>query len=331
MGKFNFRAIKSNISSFYSRKDGKAFVNSVLLSALLILFSYGFQYYYVVNYLAKIDVSQFQKLLSEKEMMATQTLMKIKENILRGGVESLHHNKDLYDQSSEDLVYHIYKGDELLFWSSKSMAVDNISDFEFKRRFFYRVENAYALVIQSFYREYCCVCFIKIKDIVPLRKNEVASFAKGFNLPGNIAISADNDPYFLPIYSSDGQYLFSIQDASLSHKNYPLYVGVVILWSLTLISLIFLSYYFIQLNIGTSRVGKILKGVFLFLLWGLILKFALYDRQPYAIFSVGWLASVKFDGVEFMPSLAYLFFYTLFFYTIFSKYLDFFHFSKSYQ
>ena len=67
----------------------------------------------------------------------------------------------------------------------------------------------------------------------------------------------------------------------------------------------------------TSRVGKILKGVFLFLLWGLILKFALYDRQPYAIFSVGWLASVKFDGVEFMPSLAYLFFYTLFFYTIF--------------
>jgi len=317
MGKFNFRAIKSNISSFYSRKDGKAFVNSVLLSALLILFSYGFQYYYVVNYLAKIDVAQFQKVLSEKEMMATQTLMKIKEDILRGGVESLYHNKDLYDQSSEDLVYHIYKGDELLFWSSKSMAVDNISDFEFKRRFFYRVENAYALVIQSFYREYCCVCFIKIKDIVPLRKNEVASFAKGFNLPGNIAISADNDPYFLPIYSSDGQYLFSIQDASLSHKNYPLYVGVVMLWSLTLISLIFLSYYFIQLNIGTSRVGKILKGVFLFLLWGLILKFALYDRQPYAIFSVGWLASVKFDGVEFMPSLAYLFFYTLFFYTIF--------------
>lgn len=317
MGKFNFRAIKSNISSFYSRKDGKAFVNSVLLSALLILFSYGFQYYYVVNYLAKIDVAQFQKVLSEKEMMATQTLMKIKEDILRGGVESLHHNKDLYDQSSEDLVYHIYKGDELLFWSSKSMAVDNISDFEFKRRFFYRVENAYALVIQSFYREYCCVCFIKIKDIVPLRKNEVASFAKGFNLPGNIAISADNAPYFLPIYSSDGQYLFSIQDASLSHKNYPLYVGVVILWSLTLISLIFLSYYFIQLNIGISRVGKILKGVFLFLLWGLILKFALYDRQPYAIFSVGWLASVKFDGVEFMPSLAYLFFYTLFFYTIF--------------
>ena len=54
MGKFNFRAIKSNISSFYSRKDGKAFVNSVLLSALLILFSYGFQYYYVVNYLAKV-------------------------------------------------------------------------------------------------------------------------------------------------------------------------------------------------------------------------------------------------------------------------------------
>lgn len=317
MGKFNFKAIKSSISSFYSRKDGKALVNSVLLSVLLILFAYGFQYYYVVNYLAKIDVAQFQKVLSEKEMMATQTLMKIKEDILRGGVESLHRNKDLYDQSSEDLVYHIYKGDELLFWSSKSMAVDDISDFEFKRRFFYRVENAYALVIQSFYREYCCVCFIKIKDIVPLRKNEAASFAKGFNLPGNIAISADNDPYFLPIYSSDGQYLFSIQDASLSHKNYPLYVGVVVLWSLTLISLIFLSYYFIQLNIGTSRVGKILKGVFLFLLWGLILKFALYDRQPYAIFSVGWLASVKFDGVEFMPSLAYLFFYTLFVYTIF--------------
>lgn len=150
MGKFNFKAIKSSISSFYSRKDGKAFVNSVLLSALLILFAYGFQYYYVVNYLAKIDVAQFQKVLSEKEMMATQMLMKIKEDILRGGVESLHHNKDLYDQSSEDLVYHIYKGDELLFWSSKSMAVDNISDFEFKRRFFYRVENAYALVIQSF-------------------------------------------------------------------------------------------------------------------------------------------------------------------------------------
>lgn len=317
MSKLSLGAIKMSFSAFFKRADARTFVFSLLLSILLFSLAFAVQYGYVVNYLSKIDVAEFQKVLDEKEIVATQTIMKIKEEILNNGVESLYDNQELYDQSSEDLIYHVYKGDELLFWTSKSIAVGNISDFEFKRSFFYKVENAYTLVLQSFYREYCCVCFIKIKDVLPLSKNEESSFANGFNLPGNIALSAEVSPYFLPIYSSDGQYLFSIQDASIAHRNYPLYILMVVLWSMTLFSLVSTSRAFFLLRSWNTKSGTFAKISIIGGFWIFIIFMIFLEGRPYGLLSVGWLSSIKFYKMELLPNLAMLLFYTLLAYSIF--------------
>lgn len=228
------------------------FIFSISLSlALLSTFAYD-----SVSY-KQVDVKKFQSKLHEKEEYADATIKKICTIIERQGVEKVFGEKNLYETSRiNQVTFHIYKGENLIFWSSQRLSLQNgISDFPYDKIFLDETDEAIVEVRQSFIREYRVVALVKIKSrLYPQRNDPKNKFAKGFDVPGSVVVSSElkGANFSTVICSKEHKPLFSLQNRIYKTNNIWGMALRCILWTLTFVLLVVFLQYAIKGSRGKS-------------------------------------------------------------------------------
>ncbi len=300
---------------FSSIKGGK-FMLYALLCVVCFSASVALDFVYYHTSVKEMDHARFEKELRSKEKLANQTLGQIKKVIEKNGLEKLYQDKILYENSeSSQIAYHIYRGNQLLFWTSNEVALKGVEDFDFSREFFHQANNCHVIVLQTFCKEYRCVALIKLKDNLYPKKNSLNNyFAKSFQLPGTIIVS-DDQTRGSPFFTETGEYLFSLVNTSVRNET-PLFMILsnlfFILFCVTLVYMMdaILSYAYQNYE---KKYKFVAMGVFFFLLITLLVISQV--QVPNVWFSNPFLANMTFRS-EHVPTISHLFLYTMFLYGI---------------
>ncbi len=283
--------------------------------AALLCFAFGllFQYLYYADATKPLDVASFQKKIYEKEAFADQWMKYIRDQLSAGNFDGLTQNNTLYEASAEnEVAFHVYRGDSLLYWSSDAFAAQNNINFDLGKNVFFRVDNVYMVATQSYYRDYRCVALIKIKEVLGVSNSSKWDvFAKSFGLPGSVAISEMQLESFAPIFSRSGNYLFSVHQKPLREGSTILFVVSVLFW---LLGVAFL-FVFADRMLRWSELYDKRKRLYVWL--GIVLFFPslltcfLLCRFPPILFYRPW-NPLSYSSV-FAPTAEHLFVYALFF------------------
>lgn len=215
-------------------KERKHLTYTFIAAILCFVIGVTTQYLYFKDSMKTVDVVAFQNKVYEKEAFSKKWMSYIRDMIAQNDMAAVCRNSLLYQESEKnEVAFHVYKGDSLLFWSSDVVGDQCNIDFDLGKNTFLRVDNACMVAMQTFYREYRCVALIKIKEIFSQRQtSKWNTFAESFDLPGNVVLSEVQQDGFIPIFSDSGNYLFSIQQTPLYEGNLFLFFLSVIFWVL---------------------------------------------------------------------------------------------------
>lgn len=308
-----FEIIKGMVYRSLQTKERRGLVSTLV--AALFCFSMGLltQHLYYVDALKPLDVATFQKRLAEKEAFSAKWMKYIRDNLASNDLTEVRKNRLLYEQSMEnEVAFHVYRGDSLLYWSSDMFGVQNSINFDLEKSAFLRVDNAYLVAVQSFYREYRCVALIKIKEIYGKNQDSKWNlFAKSFGIPGNVSISEVHLDSFSPIFSSSGNYLFSIQQQPLRDGSSAIFVICVLFWLLGVASLFVFADRMLRWSelYDTKKRFYVWLGILLF--FPALLASFLIFRYPTILFYRVW-NPLSYSSI-FAPTAEHLFVYALFF------------------
>lgn len=236
-------SIKKWVENLMSTKDRRFLLISFVVSLFCFALAFFFQHLYFKESVRRVDVEAFQNTLYAKEDFSKAWMERIRKKIAEGRLPDIYEEKSLYDESDKNEVdFHVYKGDSLVFWSRDVVGMQKDIDFDLEKSVFVRSDNMCMVAMQTFFREYRCVAFIKIKESYSQRQNSNwNSFAKSFDIPGGVIVSEVQQKGFSPIFSGSGNYLFSIQRTPLYEGNPLLFAISVLFWVLGVGALFFFA------------------------------------------------------------------------------------------
>lgn len=305
--------IKEKIFQLFKTDERRRLTLSMVVA--LICFSLGmvFQYLYYADTTKPLDVAGFQKKIYDKEALADQWMKYIRNKLSADDLWSITHDNVLYEVSKEnEVAFQIYKGDSLLYWSSDAFGAQGNINFDLGKNTFVRLDNAYMVAMQSYFREYRCIALIKIKEVFgDSQDSKWNVFAKSFDLPGNVTISEMQLDSFSPIFSKSGNYLFSIHQKPLREGNTALLTICILFW---LAGVAFLFVFADSMLRWSELYDKrkrfyVWLGVLLF--FPALLTAFLVFRFPPILFYRPWNPLSYSSG--FAPTAEHLFVYALFF------------------
>ena len=201
-----FGAARKKLDELLSTKERRSLAYSFALSLLCFGLGIITQSLYFKDTFRSVDVEAFQNCLYGKEEFAKSWMERIRKKIAEGQLSDIYNETSLYDESEKNEVdFHVYKGDSLLFWSRDVVGGQSDVDFDLEKSVFVRSDNMCMVALQTFFREYRCVAMIKIKESYSQKQNSSwNSFAKSFDLPGSVIVSEVQQDGFSPIFSSSG-------------------------------------------------------------------------------------------------------------------------------
>lgn len=299
-----------------------SFKRGVIFTSLFYLLVFGLLFFVFENLFYSTSVFQvnqeeFYKTLQEKETYAEETISRIKEVLGNEDITALYQMKDLYEESERrEVSFHIYQGDQLEFWTSNDVALRGVSDFNFASEFYYVTDNAHVVVLQSFFREYRCVALIKIKDNIFPRKNSLNNhYAKAFQLPGSVIISAEKgiEDDVLSFSSKEGDYLFSLSNTMIHKENTVYLVAAVVCWLLVICSFLFILNAFLKYVEKWHPARYKHAMICAFFAWFLVIFLHAYFRYPTLWFENDFISTLSYHSA-FAPTISHLFAYAMFLY-----------------
>lgn len=306
---------KSLVFRLFETKERRGLVFSLVAALLCFAFGLLTQFLYNEESNKPLDVVAFQTKVYEKEAFAARWMKYLRDKISEGNLSEVQKNNTLYDLSREnEVVFQLFKGDSLLYWSSDAYGILNNVNFDLGKSAFLRVDNDYMVATQSYFREYRCVAIIKIKQLFGQKQESKWNvFAKSFGVPGNVIISEvelglDS---FAPIYSESGDYLFSIQKKPLREGSTSLFVFSILGW----LAGVLLLFVFADKMLRWSELYDKKKrryvwlGIFVF--FPALLVSILTFRFPSILFSRVW-NSLSYSS-SLAPTAEHLFLYAIFF------------------
>lgn len=229
---FPFGELKTKVEFLFSTKERRKLAIPLLLSFFCFAVGLFTQYVYFKESLRTVDVSAFQNCLYGKETFSKAWMERIRKKIAEGQLSAFYNDKSLYDESeSNEVAFHVYKGDSLIFWTSDAVGVQSDIDFDLENSTFVRSDNMSMVAMQSYFREYRCMALIKIKEnFYQSQNSKWNTFAKAFDLPGNVIVSEVQQDGFSPIFSLSGNYLFSLQCTPLFEGDSVIFAISVFFW-----------------------------------------------------------------------------------------------------
>lgn len=294
---------------------GKTIVLAVV-TLLLFFATFVSQTLYDHSLYHPVDVVRFQNVLQEKETYAREEMAVLHRKIQSNHLDEVFHETRLYEESEKkDVSFHIYKGEDLVYWSNNLIALKSVSKLDGLKDPFVTTDNADAVVLQSFCREYRIVAFIKIKDHIFPKKNDPNNlFASAFQLDGSTALYRVGEKHTLPVRLKSGEAAFSLDQMYVSGENKVFLNVTHLLWILTVAFLFFMagSWMMVLPRLYPDDERKV-KRVKYLILFGLLLVMILSSlaRFPSSWFSNSYFSNVTYKTML-VPTISHLFLYVLF-------------------
>lgn len=305
--------LKKKIDLIFSTKERRKLAIPLLLSLLCFAIGLFTQYIYFKDSLRTVDVSAFQNVLYGKEDFSKMWMERIRKKIAEGQLPAIYNDKSLYDESEKNEVsFHVYKGDSLIFWTSDVVGVQNDIDFDLGKSTFVRCDNMSMVAMQSFFREYRILAFIKIKEnFYQMQNSKWNTFANSFNLPGNVVVSEVQQEGFSPIFSWSGNYLFSLQCTPLFEGDGLLFAICVFFWIAGVACLFFFADALLRWRGLNTRKRRLIAWLWVCLFFPFMLYFFSVFHVPPVLFQ-RYSDSLSYSS--FLASSAeHLFVYAVFF------------------
>ena len=308
-----FGAARKKLDELLSTKERRYLAYSFALSLLCFGLGIITQSLYFKDTFRSVDVEAFQNCLYGKEEFAKSWMERIRKKIAEGQLSDIYNETSLYDESEKNEVdFHVYKGDSLLFWSRDVVGGQSDVDFDLEKSVFVRSDNMCMVALQTFFREYRCVAMIKIKESYSQKQNSSwNSFAKSFDLPGSVIVSEVQQDGFSPIFSSSGNYLFSIQRMPLYEGNMLLFSISVFFWVVAVVALFFFADRLLKWSEHVSRKKRTLVWIGVCLFFPAMMYIVSVFHVPPVLFR-RFSDALSYSSVL-APSADYLFVYALFF------------------
>ena len=263
-----------------------------------------------------VNITEVQRVFTQKESYAISTIKKLKSYVKAGNLKELHLNRNIYKESeTNEVSFLIYKGANLLYWTSNAIAINGVDEFEFSREFLYNAGNAVVVVLQSFEEEYRYVALIKIKDNTHPKKNSPYNkFANDFNIPGSVIIEEPSDGK-AGIKASDGTNIFSLSNTYV-HTSKKSWLFIAIIFAV----LFFISLFPFAnsiVNYYKNHHEERYKPAYIFCIFAMLVLFILLAafQLPPVFFDNEIVRLATFHAVV-APTTAHLFLYVLFLYGI---------------
>ena len=289
-----------------------------LLSAFFFVASIVTQEVYNRSLYHPIPIKRVQTVLYEKESYARSVLTNFRKALQSGHLERVYEDENLYEESEkQEISFHIYKGEDLLYWSNNIVALRDVDKLDNLPLPFVRADNADVVVLQSFCREYRCVALIKMKDNVFPKKNDPNNqFAAAFHLPGTVVLKNVGEKGTTDVCLKSGEAVFALDHLYLSDENYVMMTLTVVFWFFAISFLFFSvsSWMGILPNLYAGRPNyvKFFKYAIVVVLLILMVLFAVF-RIPSCWYDNGFMSQMSYTS-PFVPTLSHLFLYVIFAY-----------------
>lgn len=307
------KSLKDRVYSMLLTKERRGLVISLVGAVLCFVMGAITQHFYFQDALKQLDVVTFQQRIYEKEEFSSKWMKYLREKLASGDFSDIYANNTLYKESTDnEVTFHVYRGDSLLYWSSDAFGVQSNINFDLGKSAFLRVDNVYLVAMQSFYRDYRCVSLIKIKELYGQKQDSKWNvFARSFGIPGNVEISEVQLESFSPVFSSSGNYLFSIQKKPLREGSIVLFVISVLFWMLGVVCLYMFADKMLRWSELYDKRKRFYVWLSIFLFFPLLLSSFLAFRFPPILFGRIW-NPLSYSSL-FAPTAEHLFVYAVFF------------------
>ncbi len=155
---------------------------------------------------------RLQSTLREQQQRADNLTERLKEALINSDFDSIWH----YTRSDDNIIFYIYKGNQLVYWSDSWLsASDRSMQYIYDQWQYKQWDNAQGICHRTKVGDYQVVVAIPIKYNYSLTS---AQLHNGFVPPfrgeehWRLNLRQSNDA--LPIFSQDGAYLFSVENLS---------------------------------------------------------------------------------------------------------------------
>lgn len=269
------------------------------------------------------DVLRFQETLREKQIQADSLLSSALKALDYTSSDELFpvFSKQYLELSRKGLAIFIYRNDSLVFWSDNYIPVP-ANHKSFPVRDLVKIANSYFIKREVNSGNTSLIGLILVKTEYRYENRFLQnSFQEDFKLSPEVKINpGKTENGFNEIYSSEGNFLFSL-DFHIARKMNPLEKQMsVLLYLVVLILFLFFLRRFI--HNAPNRYQKALFFVSTAMVFGLYYA-SHYYRFPHIIYDLELFSPGKFAGSSWFPSLGDLLLLTvLSFFTIFNFYKE---------
>ena len=154
------------------------------------------------------DSERLQRQVLEREAEAEHSIGELSEALL-------HHTQmdsiRAITERDENILFYVFDATRLLYWSDNWLSSGEVLVTGYDKWRYGQFRNAHALVRWTRVAEYNIMTVIPIQYAYPLETRLMHnSFVKPFNIPAKRGVTRFRRNDYAPIYSSDGEYLFSL-------------------------------------------------------------------------------------------------------------------------
>ncbi len=294
----------------------------VLMIAVLIIAVYS-DYSYTNRAFRPGDMERFNKVLHIKEQKTESALRQICERITDDAGNTV--NDELIEEYApyymdEGILFFVYELDSLIIWTSNAIPVPSSLQLV-KEPGFFKLSNSWVLRKSITHNDYTFTGLIVIRSEYPYENRVLkGEFQESFKLPDEVEIDFPNDTSVNPVFSKEGEYLFSLDFTMAKRDN----VGGFLITLLLYVLVFFLVLYFLRKFLHNAP-GDMKNYLFIAVTLILISFYVLlhYFRIPEFIFSLEIFSPGKFARSPFLPSLGDLLLLTISgFFVVYNFYLD---------
>jgi len=290
-------------TSFPNTGKNNRYKSYYLIIALIICVLTGLVcgYYYHNSPKNVISISKFQKVLSQKEELASKTLEDMNEIIIHSSVDSLIH----YPFAKNSISYYVYENNELVFWSDNQRDINSINLTDSTNWKFVQLPNAYCISRIITNGSSKLLALITIKNNYPYENEELNnSFAKGFSLDNRIQIVKGKATDKLAVFGTPGKYIFSLVEPKIPVYN-EVFANVGLI-AYTMAFLIFFVVYARSPYLLNKKRINIQTWLVIASCVGIIIAIFLYFNIPTLLFRSKLFSPFQYASNPFLASVSHL-------------------------
>ncbi|MDR1653723.1 MAG: GHKL domain-containing protein [Prevotellaceae bacterium] len=156
-----------------------------------------------------VNIRKFQKVFSQKEAQAMQTLANFEKQIERDSTLS---SLEMPDFQGNEIIYYVYKNNRIAFWSNNQIVPNNGIDFQENTTKYIKMPNNNCVYICRSHGDVKFVALILLKYSYSTETETLRnSFVSEFRTNANVAIMQGNVEDIYSVKDVNGNYLFSLQ------------------------------------------------------------------------------------------------------------------------